>query len=117
MWLMGAANCPSCAMSDIQNAWDAVSSLPEELSYKAYLDNLYIMQGKGAGVVQQNAASSTQLGTEIGLAISPGLGGAGGTIDRATTVTKVAETAAEGGGWFIYLTPLRRELGIDFVSG
>ncbi len=103
VWLMGAANCPSCAMSDIQNAWDAVSSLPEELSYKAYLDNLYIMQGKGAGVVQQNAASSTQLGTEIGLAISPGLGGAGGTIDRATTVTKVAETAAEGGR-LVYLS-------------
>lgn len=103
VWLMGAANCPSCSMSDIQNAWDAVSSLPEELSYKAYLDNLYIMQGKGAGVVQQNAASSTQLGTEIGLAISPGLGGAGGTIDRATTVTKVAETAAEGGR-LVYLS-------------
>nr|WP_152029989.1 hypothetical protein [Pseudomonas sp. LPH1] len=82
---MGAANCPSCALSDIQSAWDAVSSLPEELSYKAYLDNLYIMQGQGAGVVQQNAASSTQLGVEIGLAVSPGLGGPKGVPNSTLT--------------------------------
>lgn len=85
VWLMGAANCPSCALSDIQSAWDAVSSLPEELSYKAYLDNLYIMQGQGAGVVQQNAASSTQLGVEIGLAVSPGLGGPKGVPNSTLT--------------------------------
>lgn len=35
------------------------------------------MQGKGAEVVQQNAASSTELGVDIGLAVSPALGGAG----------------------------------------
>jgi filamentous hemagglutinin family protein len=88
IWLMGAANCPSCALGDIQSAWDAVSTLPEELSYKAYLDNLHIMQGKGAGVLQQNAASSTELGVGIGLTTSPVFGGpkgVGGTVDRATT--------------------------------
>ncbi|WP_313025154.1 DUF637 domain-containing protein [Pseudomonas lopnurensis] len=34
MWLMGAANCPSCALVDIQNAWEMASALPEELSLK-----------------------------------------------------------------------------------
>ncbi|MCP1616175.1 filamentous hemagglutinin [Pseudomonas sp. SLBN-26] len=86
IWLMGAANCPSCAWSDLQSSWDAVSKLPEELSYKAYLDNLYIMQGKGAGVLQQNAASSTQLGVEVGLAVSAGAGGVAAKVPTGGTI-------------------------------
>jgi filamentous hemagglutinin len=87
MWLMGVANCPSCAIEDIQNAWEAVSELPEELSYKAYLDNLHIMQGHGAAVIQQNAASSTELGVGIGLAgsASPGKVGVGGVPKAGET--------------------------------
>ena len=74
LWLMGAANCPDCALADIQQAWDAVASMPEELKYKGYLDNLHIMQGKGAEVVKGNAASSTELGVDVGLSTSLGLG-------------------------------------------
>ncbi|WP_178087271.1 DUF637 domain-containing protein [Pseudomonas sp. C27(2019)] len=72
LWLMGAANCPDCALADIQQAWDAVASMPEELKYKGYLDNLHIMQGKGAEVVIGNAASSTELGVDVGLSVAPG---------------------------------------------
>ena len=93
LWAMGAANCPSCAASDIEDAWNAVLSIPEELRLKGYLDNLHIMQGGGAAVIKTNEASSTATGVGIGLAIGGGLGGVqkpgaigiGGTVDRATT--------------------------------
>lgn len=74
LWLMGAANCPDCALASIQQAWDAVASMPEELKYKGYLDNLHIMQGKGFEVIKGNAASSTELGIDVGLSVVPGLG-------------------------------------------
>ena len=77
LWLMGAANCPDCALADIQQAWDAVASMPEELKYKGYLDNLHIMQGKGFEVIKGNAASSTELGVGVGLAVTPVLGRGG----------------------------------------
>ncbi|MDU0820614.1 hypothetical protein Q8X07_29705 [Pseudomonas aeruginosa] len=44
---------------------------------KGYLDALHTMQGQGASVVRDNAAGSTALGVEVGLAIDGGLAGAG----------------------------------------
>ncbi len=100
LWLMGAANCPDCALADIQQAWDAVSSMPEELKYKGYLDNLHIMQGKGFEVIKGNAASSTELGIGVGLAVTPVLGGKGvnpklddGVKGTGTTGSVVANEA------------------------
>lgn len=90
LWAMGAANCPSCAASDIEDAWNSVLSIPEELRLKGYLDNLHIMQGGGAAVIKANEAASTAAGVGIGLAIGGGLGGTRSlaqtapTIDRAT---------------------------------
>ncbi|KXD23116.1 filamentous hemagglutinin [Pseudomonas aeruginosa] len=77
LWLMGALTCSSCAERDIQNAWNSVASLPEDIRMKGYLDALHTMQGQGASVVRDNAASSTALGVEVGLAIDGGLAGAG----------------------------------------
>ncbi|WP_258154062.1 DUF637 domain-containing protein, partial [Pseudomonas sp. 18102011] len=77
LWLMGALTCSSCAERDIQNAWNSVASLPEDIRMKGYLDALHTMQGQGASVVRDNAASSTALGVEVGLAIDEGLAGAG----------------------------------------
>ncbi|MCS9381662.1 hypothetical protein N1E52_30895, partial [Pseudomonas aeruginosa] len=54
-----------------------VASLPEDIRMKGYLDALHTMQGQGASVVRDNAASSTALGVEVGLAIDGGLAGAG----------------------------------------
>lgn len=68
VWAAGALACPSCALEDLQLAWEGVKQLPEELSYKGYLDTLHIMQGGGADVIQSNAASSTGLGIGAGLA-------------------------------------------------
>ena len=62
---MGALTCSSCAERDIQNAWNSVASLPEDIRMKGYLDALH-MQGQGASVVRDNAASSTALGVEVG---------------------------------------------------
>ena len=75
LWAMGAANCPSCAATDIEAAWNSVLKIPEELRLKGYLDNLHIMQGGGAAVIQGNAAASTAAGVGIGLAIDGGLSG------------------------------------------
>ncbi|WP_434672565.1 DUF637 domain-containing protein [Pseudomonas sp. R1-15] len=75
LWAMGAANCPSCAAADVQEAWNAVLSIPEELRLKGYLDNLHIMQGGGAAVLQSNEASSTAIGVGIGVALEGGLSG------------------------------------------
>ncbi len=77
LWLMGALTCSSCAERDIQNAWNSVASLPEDIRMKGYLDALHTMQGQGASVVRDNAASSSALGVEVGLAIDGGLAGAG----------------------------------------
>ncbi|MDI2459458.1 DUF637 domain-containing protein [Pseudomonas aeruginosa] len=77
LWLMGALTCSNCAERDIQNAWNSVASLPEDIRMKGYLDALHTMQGQGASVVRDNAASSTALGVEVGLAIDGGLAGAG----------------------------------------
>lgn len=77
LWLMGALTCSSCAERDIQSAWNSVASLPEDIRMKGYLDALHTMQGQGASVVRDNAASSTALGVEVGLAIDGGLAGAG----------------------------------------
>lgn len=77
LWLMGALTCSSCAERDIQNAWNSVASLPEDIRMKGYLDALHTMQGQGASVVRDNAASSTALGVEVGLAIDGGLAEAG----------------------------------------
>ncbi|RUD94159.1 filamentous hemagglutinin, partial [Pseudomonas aeruginosa] len=65
LWLMGALTCSSCAERDIQNAWNSVASLPEDIRMKGYLDALHTMQGQGASVVRDNAASSTALGVEV----------------------------------------------------
>ncbi|WGK92047.1 deaminase domain-containing protein [Pseudomonas migulae] len=75
LWAMGAANCPSCAATDIENAWNSILSLPEELRLKGYLDNLHIMQGGGADVVRGNEAAATAAGVGLGLAIDGGLAG------------------------------------------
>ncbi len=84
LWLMKSANCPSCALNDIQAAWSGFTSIPEELSYKGYLDNLHIMQGLGTDVVRQNSASSSQLGVEIGLGAA-GAKNLSGQTDGAKT--------------------------------
>lgn len=73
LWAMGAANCPSCAAADVQEAWNSVLQIPEELRLKGYLDNLHIMQGNGARVVQSNEASSTAIGIGIGVVLEGGL--------------------------------------------
>lgn len=86
LWAMGAANCPSCAASDIEDAWNSVLSIPEELRLKGYLDNLHIMQGGGAAVIRTNEASSTATGVGIGLAIGGGLSGTR-NLDPTVNVT------------------------------
>ncbi|MFF6649248.1 two-partner secretion system putative hemagglutinin TpsA2 [Pseudomonas aeruginosa] len=91
LWLMGALTCSSCAERDIQNAWNSVASLPEDIRMKGYLDALHTMQGQGASVVRDNAASSTALGVEVGLAIDGGLAGAGKGV-----VTDGAKGSAAG---------------------
>ncbi|MDX3995098.1 filamentous hemagglutinin N-terminal domain-containing protein [Pseudomonas aeruginosa] len=85
LWAMGAANCPSCAASDIEDAWNSVLSIPEELRLKGYLDNLHIMQGGGAAVIKANEASSTATGVGIGLAIGGGLVTGGGLSPNRPT--------------------------------
>jgi filamentous hemagglutinin len=75
LWAMGAANCPSCAADDIENAWNSILSLPAELRLKGYLDNLHIMQGGGADVIRGNESAATGVGVGLGLAIDGGLGG------------------------------------------
>ena len=85
LWAMGAANCPSCAASDIEDAWNSVLSIPEELRLKGYLDNLHIMQGGGAAVIRTNEASSTATGVGIGLAIGGGLVTGGGLSPNRPT--------------------------------
>src|SRR5690606_193883 len=49
-----------------QAVWNVLKDLPEDLSYKGYLDTLHVMQGSGADVVRRNAASSTELGVGAG---------------------------------------------------
>src|SRR5690606_22368763 len=66
VWAAGAVMCPSCAMEDLQAVWNVLKDLPEDLSYKGYLDTLHVMQGSGADVVRRNAASSTELGVGAG---------------------------------------------------
>ncbi|WP_249218326.1 DUF637 domain-containing protein [Pseudomonas aeruginosa] len=96
LWLMGALTCSSCAERDIQNAWNSVASLPEDIRMKGYLDALHTMQGQGASVVRDNAASSTALGVEVGLAIDGGLAGAGkGVVTDGAKGT--GEVASSGG--------------------
>ncbi|MFG8478226.1 DUF637 domain-containing protein, partial [Pseudomonas aeruginosa] len=96
LWLMGALTCSSCAERDIQNAWNSVASLPEDIRMKGYLDALHTMQGQGARVVRDNAASSTALGVEVGLAIDGGLAGAGkGVVTDGAKGT--GEVASSGG--------------------
>jgi filamentous hemagglutinin len=90
LWAMGAANCPSCAASDIEAAWNSILSIPEELRLKGYLDNLHIMQGGGAAIIRANEASSAAAGVGLGLAID---GGLGGVLGGAKEVTP---SAAEG---------------------
>ncbi|HEJ4859624.1 TPA: DUF637 domain-containing protein [Pseudomonas aeruginosa] len=95
LWLMGALTCSSCAERDIQNAWNSVASLPEDIRIKGYLDALHTMQGQGASVVRDNAASSTALGVEVGLAIDGGLAGAGkGVVTDGAKATGGADQTA-----------------------
>ncbi|HDY5316651.1 TPA: DUF637 domain-containing protein [Pseudomonas aeruginosa] len=95
LWLMGALTCSSCAERDIQNAWNSVASLPEDIRMKGYLDALHTMQGQGASVVRDNAASSTALGVEVGLAIDGGLAGAGkGVVTDGAKATGGADQTA-----------------------
>ncbi|MGV8677879.1 hypothetical protein ACV356_32695, partial [Pseudomonas aeruginosa] len=61
LWLMGALTCSICADRDIWIAWYSVSSLPEGIRMKGYLDALHTIQGQGSGVVRDNAAISTSL--------------------------------------------------------
>ncbi|ANI60978.1 hypothetical protein PGR6_34050 [Pseudomonas sp. GR 6-02] len=84
LWAMGAANCPSCAAEDIENAWNSILSLPEELRLKGYLDNLHIMQGGGADVVRGNESAATAVGVGLGLAIDGGLTGVKSPVDIGT---------------------------------
>ncbi|KKN93989.1 hypothetical protein LCGC14_0192530 [marine sediment metagenome] len=77
--MAGALACPSCALNDLLAVWNEVKALPEELSYKGFLDTLHIMQGGGAAVVRSSAASSTELGIGLGLAAAPGVGVGGRT--------------------------------------
>ena len=85
LWAMGAANCPSCAATDIENAWNSILSLPEELRLKGYLDNLHIMQGGGAAVIRENESATTAIGVGLGLAIDGGLAGAKGAAGKPAT--------------------------------
>src|SRR5690606_12969624 len=92
VWAAGAVACPSCAMEDLQAVWDAVKNLPEDLSYKGYLDTLHIMQGGGAEVVRKNAASSTELGAGLGLGAA-----VTGSAARALILERIAPKATVGG--------------------
>ncbi|WP_407074123.1 polymorphic toxin type 10 domain-containing protein [Pseudomonas sp. CCC3.2] len=99
LWAMGAVNCPSCAAEDIQNAWNLVLSIPEELRLKGYLDNLYIMQGGGADVIRGNESASTSAGVGLGLAIDGGLAGVklpegSGAIGAKGVANPVSDTLA-----------------------
>ena len=89
VWAAGAVMCPSCAMDDLLAAWDAVKNLPEDLSYKGYLDNLHIMQGGGDDVIRRNAASSTELGVGLGLGAAP----AGMLSARALILERITQKA------------------------
>ena len=95
LWAMGAVNCPSCAAEDIQNAWNSVLSIPEELRLKGYLDNLHIMQGSGADVIRGNESASTAAGVGLGLVIGGGLAGARlPEGSGAKSVPSIAESGA-----------------------
>ncbi|MBK5529905.1 DUF637 domain-containing protein, partial [Pseudomonas sp. TH06] len=87
LWVMGAVNCPSCAATDLEAAFDSVMNWPEEVRLKGYLDVLHTMQGNGIDVVRANAAVATATGVGLGLVLDGGLnGGAKGTT--GTPVTK-----------------------------
>ncbi|MBF8745845.1 filamentous hemagglutinin N-terminal domain-containing protein [Pseudomonas monteilii] len=98
LWAIGAANCPSCAANDVADAWNAALELPTELRLKGYLDNLHIMQGSGAEVIQSESASSTELGVGIGVAIGGGLGGGKTALPGAKGGDKIL-----WGSWKDYL--------------
>ena len=72
-----------------------MKQLPEELSYKGYLDTLHIMQGGGADVIQSNAASSTGLGIGAGLA-GPTTSLVGGIVRGIGARRAGAETVFDG---------------------
>lgn len=114
LWAMGAANCPRCAAEDVENAWNAVLGIPEELRMKGYLDNLHIMQGGGAQVVKSNASSSTELGVGIGVTIATGgslSGNASRTLDdvRDAKGTPAWDNAiSKADGDFGYLPRVRQ---------
>ena len=80
LWVMGAVNCPSCAATDLEAAFDSVMNWPEEVRLKGYLDVLHTMQGNGIDVVKANAAVATATGVGLGLLLDGGLvGGVKGT--------------------------------------
>ncbi|WP_245748153.1 DUF637 domain-containing protein [Halopseudomonas yangmingensis] len=114
VWAAGAVMCPSCAMDDLLAAWDAVKNLPEDLSYKGYLDTLHIMQGGGEEVIRRNAVSSTELGIGLGLGASP----AGALSARALILERI-----ERGGSFVELYgpmnkgPLSDDIAKTFRGG
>jgi filamentous hemagglutinin len=75
LWVMGAVNCPSCAATDLEAAFDSVMNWPEEVRLKGYLDVLHTMQGNGIDVVRANAAVATATGVGLGLVLDGGLNG------------------------------------------
>ncbi|GLH19727.1 hypothetical protein BR1R3_24690 [Pseudomonas atacamensis] len=87
LWVMGAVNCPSCAATDLEAAFDSVMNWPEEVRLKGYLDVLHTMQDNGIDVVRANAAVATATGVGLGLVLDGGL--SWGVKDTVPTISTV----------------------------